>query len=223
METQGDSKLRKLQVRSGYELLLEERASKSAQTILSYNATPRHNHRLTLDIRSARLSDETLGLLAMLNPPRTAGRLIYARDPSETTERRAFLPHRLQGRVSGWHQMDRRSVAIAPPTREDVLDSSTTRLVHVVSTSPLAIRLSANSPDGADGPGCHYLLSIGSWQQVNGQRCRAGSYNRSCLGNASISRCRHRLSNRAKTSSNHSRSNICCRSGSPLDPSASLG
>ncbi|MGH9697424.1 MAG: toll/interleukin-1 receptor domain-containing protein, partial [Bryobacteraceae bacterium] len=65
--------------------------------------------------------------------------------------------------------MARRSVEIAPPTREDVLDFSTTRLVHVVSASPLAIRLSANSPDGADGPGCHYLLSIGSWQQVIGK------------------------------------------------------
>jgi hypothetical protein len=169
METQGDSKLRKLQVRSGYELLLEERASKNAQTILSYNATPRHNHRLTLDIRSARLSDETLRLLAMLNPPRTAGRLIYARDPSETTGKGPSCLTGFRVEFQAGTNMDHRSVEIAPPTREDVLDSSTTRLVHVLSNSPLVIRLSANSPDGADGPGCHYLLSIGSWQQVIGK------------------------------------------------------
>jgi hypothetical protein len=169
IETQGDSKLRKLQVRSGYELLLEDRASKSAQTILSYNATPRHNHRLTLDIRSARLSDETLHLLAPLNPPRTAGRLIYAPDPSETTGKEFSCLTGFRVEFPAATKVDRRSVEIAPPARNDVLDPSTTRLVHVVSTSPLAVRLSANSPDGADGPGCHNLLSIGSWQQVIGK------------------------------------------------------
>jgi hypothetical protein len=29
--------------------------------------------------------------------------------------------------------------------------------------------LSANAPDGANGPGCHNLLSIGNWQQVIGK------------------------------------------------------
>ena len=82
-DTQGDSKLHKLQVRSGYAMLLENPAAKEAQPILSYNATAQHNHRLTVDMRSARLSDESLRLLAMLNPPKTPGRLIYAPDPSE--------------------------------------------------------------------------------------------------------------------------------------------
>ena len=69
-DTQGDSKLHKLQVRSGYALLLENPAAQEAQPILSYNATSQHNHRLTVDMRSARLSDESLRLLAMLNPPK---------------------------------------------------------------------------------------------------------------------------------------------------------
>jgi hypothetical protein len=169
VDTQGDSKLRKLQVRSGYELLLEERASKSAQPILSYNATPRHNHRLTLDIRSARLSEESLRLVAMLNPPKTSGRVIYAPDPSETKSRGTSCLTAFRVEFPADTKMNRRSVEIAPPTRDDVLDSSSTRLVHVVSSSSLAVRLSANSPDGKDGPGCHNLLSIGSWQQVIGK------------------------------------------------------
>ncbi len=169
VDTQSDSKLRKLQVRSGYELLLEERGSKSAQPILSYNATPRHNHRLTLDVRSARLSEESLRLLAVLNPPKTSGRVIYAPDPSETKSRGASCLTAFRVEFPADTKMKQRSVEIAPPTRDDVLDSSSTRLVHVASSSSLAVRLSANSSDGADGRGCRNLLSIGSWQRVIGK------------------------------------------------------
>ncbi len=173
IDTQTDSKLRTLQIRSGYELLLEEPPSKSAQPILSYNATPRHNHRLTLDMRSARLSEESLRLIAMLDPPKTSGRLIYAPDPSEKTSGGAacLATFRVEfpGDTNPDTKMDRWSVELAPPTRDDVFDPPTTRLVHVVSSLPLAVRLSANSPDGANGPGCHNLLSIGSWQQVIGK------------------------------------------------------
>jgi TIR domain-containing protein len=168
-DTQGDSKLHRLEVRSGYALLLENRAGKEAQPILSYNATPQHNHRLTLDIRSAHLSDESLRLLAMVNPPKTSGRLIFAPDPSET---KTVGPSCLAGfRVEfpADAGMQARSVEIAPPQSEDVFDRTTTRMVHLSSHSPLAVRLSANAQDGATGPGCRNLLSIGSWQQVIGK------------------------------------------------------
>lgn len=169
MDTQSDSKLHKLQVRSGYELLLDDQASETAQPILSYTATQRHNHRLTVDIRSAHLSEESLRLLGMLNPPKTSGRVIYAPDPTEIRSNGPSCLMELRVEFPPDTKLERREVEIAPPTREDVLDSSTTRLVHVVSASPLAVRLSANSPDGANGPGCHNLLSIGSWQQVIGK------------------------------------------------------
>ena len=169
IDTQSDSKFRRLQVHSGYELFLEERANQSAQPIISYNATQRHNHRLTLDIRSARLSDESLRLLAMVNPPKTPGRLIYAPDPSDTTNKEPSCLTGFRVEFPPDARIGVRSVEIAPPTSDDVLDPSTTRLVHIVSPSRLAVRLSANSPDGANGPGCRNLLSIGSWQQVIGK------------------------------------------------------
>lgn len=169
VDTQRDSKLRKLQVRSGYELLLDQQASQTAQPILSYSGTPRHNHRLTLDIRNARLSDESLRLLAMLHPPKISGRLIYAPDPSDTTGSGSGCLAGFRVEFPAAARAEARSVEIAPPTSADVLNSSETRLVHLTSTSPLAIRVSSNSPDGARGPGCRNLLSIGSWQQVVGK------------------------------------------------------
>jgi hypothetical protein len=168
-DTQGDSKLHKLQVRSGYAMLLENAAAQEAQPILSYNATAQHNHRLTVDMRSARLSDASLRLLAMLNPPKTSGRLIYAPDPSEVKS--AGPPCLASFRVEFPTQAGKqaRSVEIAPPQAEDVFDATATRLVHLSSQSPLAVRLSANAQDGANGPGCRNLLSIGNWQQVIGK------------------------------------------------------
>jgi hypothetical protein len=168
-DTQGDSKLHKLEVRSGYALLLENRAAKEAQPILSYNATARHNHRLTLDMRSARLSEESQRLLAMLNPPKTSGRLIYAPDPSETESAGPSCLALLRVEFPAETRAQGRSVEIAPPKAEDVFDRSTTRLVHLSSNSTLAVRLSANSEEGKNGPGCRNLLSIGSWQQVIGK------------------------------------------------------
>ena len=143
-DIQSDPKLRKLQVRSGYELLLESRASTDAQPILSYNASNRHNHRLVVDIRSARLSDERLRLLSIVNPPKASGRLIYAPDPSDTksTEQSCLLGLRVEfPPESAKHS---RSVAIAPPKADDVFNHSSTRLVHLESHSPLTVRLSAN-------------------------------------------------------------------------------
>ena len=168
-DTQKGSKLHTLEVRSGYELLLKNRASKDYQPILSYNSNSRHDHRLTVDIQKARLSDESLRLLAIVNPPKTAGRLIYAPDPSEAKS--SGPPCLMEFRVEFPEQSkaSARTVAIAPPTAEDVINRSTTRLVHLTSNSPLAVRLSANAQDGANGPGCHNLLSIGGWQQVIGK------------------------------------------------------
>ena len=168
-DTQKGSKLHTLQVRSGYELLLENRASKSYQPILSYNGNARHEHRLTVDIQKARLSDESLRLLAMINPPKTAGRLIYAPAPLEPKSNGP--PCLMAFRVEFPEQptASARTVEIAPPKAEDVINKSTTRLVHLASNSPLVVRLSANAQDGANGPGCHNLLSIGDWQQVIGK------------------------------------------------------
>jgi hypothetical protein len=168
-DTQGDPKLQTLAVRSGYELLLQNPASPNAQPILSYNASSKHNHRLTLDIRNARLSDESLRLLAMVNPPKTPGRLIYAPDSAEPKSNAppCFMAFHVEFPAEA--TSGSRLVEISPPTAEDVFDRATTRLVHLSSNSRLAVRLSANSANGDSGPGCRNLLSIGSWQQVVGK------------------------------------------------------
>lgn len=170
IDTQSDAKLRRIQVRSGYELVLQQPASGRAQPILSYNGSSRHNHRVTLDMHRARLSEETLRLLAVANPPKAAARLIYGPDPNDNSKGAVGCVTALAVEFPAGSKMDRRSVQIAPRKPDDYLfDPSRTRLVHVLSRSSLAVRLSANSPDGANGPGCRYLLSIGSWQQVIGK------------------------------------------------------
>jgi TIR domain-containing protein len=168
-DLQRDSKLSELQVRSGYELLFEERPSKDAQPILTYDANGRHNHRLTLTIQSARLSEQSRALLSMLNPPKSTGVLIYAPNPSEHEP--AGAPCLMTFRLEFPQQAaaTARSVEIIPPTRDDVFNRSATRLVHIKSPEPLSVRVSANSDSGADGPGCRNLLSIGRWQQVIGK------------------------------------------------------
>lgn len=168
-DTQSDAKLRELQVGSGYELLLEQQPSREAQPILSYDASSRHNHRLTVTMQSARLSDESLGILGMVSPPKTSGLLIYAPNPTE--RERVGAPCLMSFRLEFVAETVKkgRSVEIISPTRDDVFDHTTTRLVHVKSAEPLSVRLSANSPRGEDGPGCKNLLSIGQWQQVIGK------------------------------------------------------
>jgi len=168
-DTQSDPKLRKLQVRSGYELLLQSHASKTAQPILSYNATNEHNHRLTVTIPHARLSDESQRLLALINPPNSSGNLIFGPDPGELKTSGPTCLASLRVEFPAEDTAHLRSVAIAPPKAEDVLDRSNTRLVHLSSHWPLAVRVSANSDKGQAGPGCRNLLSIGSWQHVIGK------------------------------------------------------
>jgi hypothetical protein len=168
-DTQTDAKLRKLQVRSGYELLLESPASNDAQPILSYNATHQHNHRLTVSIAKAKLSDESLRLLTVVNPPKTFGPLIYGPDTSEPKSSAAGCLMSLRVEFPLEETRHARSVAIAPPKSQDVFDRGSTRLVHLSSHWPLTVRVSANSPNGMSGPGCRNLLSIGSWQQAIGK------------------------------------------------------
>jgi hypothetical protein len=174
-DTQGDTKLHRLQVRSGYELLVENPASKNAQPILSYNPTSEHNHRLTVDILNGRPSDESLRLLAPVNPPKTSGRLIYAPDPNEpkTSGPSCLIAFSVEFPVATDARV--RAAQIAPPKPDDFLDRSTTRLVHLASSSPLPVRLSANS-NGTPSPGCRHLLSIGTWQQVVGKDLELAFY-----------------------------------------------
>lgn len=173
-DIQGDSKLGKLQVRSGYELLFQEKASKDAQPVLSYDATAHHNHRLTLTMKSARLSEQTRALLSTLDPPKGSGLLIYAPNPSEhePAGKPCLMTFRLEFPQDTAARA--RSVEIFPPTRDDVFDHSATRLVHIKSAEPLSVRVSANSDAGAEGPGCRNLLSIGHWQQVIGKDLEMG-------------------------------------------------
>jgi hypothetical protein len=173
-DIQRDSKLSELQVRSGYELLFEERPSKDAQPILTYDANGRHNHRLTLTMQRARLSEQSRALLSMLHPPKNPDVLIYAPNPSEhePTGTTCLMTLRLEFPEDA--AVRARSVEIIPPTRDDVFDRSATRLVHIKSAEPLSIRVSANSNSGADGPGCRNLLSIGQWQQVIGKDLEIG-------------------------------------------------
>lgn len=168
-DTQSDVRLSKLQVRSGYSLMLETHTTSRAEPILSYNATNQHNHRLMVDIQNARLSDESLRLLATIHPPNTPGRLIYAPDPAEAKSTQP--PCRASFRIESPPETTARSrfVTIAPPKATDVLDRATTRLVHLSSHTPLTVRMSANSTNGIGGSGCRNLLSIGNWQQVIGK------------------------------------------------------
>jgi len=168
-DTQNDPKLRKLQVRSGYELLLQSHASKDAQPILSYDASNEHNHRLTVTIPHARLSDESQRLLALVNPPKTSGTVIFGPDPDEPKTSGPPCLASLRVEFPAEEAAHVRSVAIAPPKAEDVFNRSNTRLVHLSSHWPLAVRVSTNSDKGQAGPGCRNLLSIGSWQHVIGK------------------------------------------------------
>ncbi len=168
-DTQNDAKLRKLQVRSGYEMFLQSHASKDAQPILSYNGTKEHNHRLTVTIPHARLSDESQRLLALVNPPKAAGNLIFGPDPDEPKTPGPPCLAALRVEFPAEDAAHVRSVIIAPPKAEDVLNRSNTRLVHLLSRWPVTVRVSANSNKGEPGPGCRNLLSIGSWQQVVGK------------------------------------------------------
>jgi TIR domain len=170
VDTHSDPNLRRMHVPTGNELVVQQPASEKVQPILTYNGTPRHNHRVTLDMHSARLSDETLRLLAAANPPKTAGRVIYGPDPNEKAKNGASCLNAFRLELPASATAEGRSVEIAPRAPGDYqFDPSVTRLVHVASPSPLAVRVSANSPDGSDGPGCRNLLSIGSWQQVIGK------------------------------------------------------
>ncbi len=173
-DIQRDSKLSELQVRSGYELLFQEKPSNDAQPILSYDATPRHNHRLTVTMKSARLSEQSRVLLSTLDPPKSSGLLIYAPNPSEQEPvgTPCLMTFRLEFPDEAVARA--RSVQIVPPTRDDVFDHSATRLVHIKSAEPVSVRLSANSDSGTDGPGCRNLLSIGQWQQVIGKDLEMG-------------------------------------------------
>jgi hypothetical protein len=173
-DTQADPKLRKLQVRSGYELVLESAASKSAQPILSYNSTHEHDHRLTISVAHARLSDESLRLLSIAHPATTSGQLIYGPDPSESKSNASTCLSSLRVDFPPATTRHARSVTIAPPKPEDVLNRANTRLIHLSSSFPLALHVSANSPDGKTGPGCRNLLSIGTWQQVIGKDLELG-------------------------------------------------
>jgi hypothetical protein len=168
-DIQRDSKLSELQVRSGYELLFQGKPSKDAQPILSYDASARHNHRLTVTIARAQLSAQSRVLLSMVNPPKSSGLLIYAPNPSEREPAGApcLMSFRLE--FPGEAVARPRSVEIMPPTRDDVFDRSATRLVHIKSAEPLSVRLSANAESPSSGPGCRNLLSIGHWQQVIGK------------------------------------------------------
>jgi hypothetical protein len=172
-DTQSDYKLRRMQVRSGEKLVLRQPASKDVQPILTYNGTPKHNHRITLDISSARLSDESLRLLALTNPPKAAGRVIFGPDPNEksTSGPGCFTAFRLDFPAAG--RIEQRSVDIGPRAPRDYLfDPSLTRLVHVASASRLAVQVSADSAGASGGPGCRNLVSIGDppkWQQVIGK------------------------------------------------------
>jgi hypothetical protein len=175
-DTQTHPRLGRLQVGSQYELMLENPASTDAQPILSFNGAYQHNHRLAVDIHSGRLSDQSLPFLTAVNPPKNSGRLIFSPDSSASRLTGPPCFAALTVEFPPQAKAQARSVEIWPPVPNDILDPSSMRLLHLRSSSPVAIGVSANPrerrDDGdiprsePDGPGCRNVLSIAVWKAV---------------------------------------------------------
>jgi hypothetical protein len=62
-----------------------------------------------------------------------------------------------------------RSVRLYPPSPAEYKNVDGMRLIHLQSASAMTIRVSTNSEDGQQGPGCRELLTIGKWENLIGK------------------------------------------------------
>jgi len=167
-DTQSHSKLQVLRVQTGYALSLETNAAEKSETILSYQGSQEHDHLITLDMGNATLAKETQEMLALAAAP--SGRLLYAVD-ADPKHQKTGLPCLAAIAVDflGGSGSALRSVFIYPPQPGEFKQLDRLRTVHLRSSSPLVVRVSANSQDGGIGPNCRNLLTIGSWEQAIGK------------------------------------------------------
>src|SRR5271165_2156034 len=157
--------LQKMNVPSGYTLLLEEPGGAENDTLLDYQASATHNHFVTLDMANAKLSPQSQTYLAKRLPPKDASQVIYAPEHSGnplsgTPCRAAFLVDFAPQKIP-----QARSVRLYPPLNASARLENV-RSVNLESSSELRIRLSRNSDDEQPGPGCKERLTMGKWEQM---------------------------------------------------------
>jgi hypothetical protein len=166
-DTQTHPDLQTMNVRSQYSLLLEGRGDTANNTLLHYQASALHNHFVTLEMASARLSDQSQSYLSTFLPPRDASQVAYA--PERSGKPQSGTPCRAMFDVDFAPQKtpQPRSVHLYPPlATSPQLDN--VRSINLESSSELVIRVSANSDDEQRGPGCRELLTMGKWEQLVG-------------------------------------------------------
>lgn len=159
--------LQRMIVGSRYALLFEDPGDPGNNTLLHYQASAIHNHFVTLEMASARLSDQSQSYLAGLLPPSDASQVAYA--PERPSKPLSGTPCRAAFQVDFAPQKTSqpRSVRLYPPlTANTQIDN--VRSVSLESSSELAIRVSTNSDNDRTGPGCHERLTMGKWEQSVG-------------------------------------------------------
>ena len=169
VNTESHRDLQTVKVRSGYAILLESTGQQGAETLFSYSGSAEHNHRMTLEINNAKLSDESQRYIAVLNPPHDASRVTYA--PERSDGPASGMPCRATFSVEfpPATTPKLRSVRLYPPSPAEYKNVDGMRLIHLQSASAMTIRVSTNSEDGQQGPGCRELLTIGKWENLIGK------------------------------------------------------
>lgn len=163
VDTQSDS-LRKLEIRSGYELRLDSSGEQPDETILSYEGATEHDHQVTLKIDNGRLSDASRTILLHQNPPQSPGSLTYSPQIPDTTPSGESCQTKFSVAYAKAKSPKDRSVTLFPPLPTDYKRPDIWRTIKLQSASELEIHLSANSPRGHAGPGCRKKLQIGKWE-----------------------------------------------------------
>jgi hypothetical protein len=169
-DSQRHPNLQKIKVQSGYELQLDGAAGEQDDTILSYQATNAHDHLVTVEMDSASLSKESQALLPLPNLASLSGKLLYAPDARGATSL-AGKPCHTSLRVAFFNPLGSRdrTVILYPPGPEEFKQPDRLRTIHLRGSSPLIVRISANSQNGESGPNCRNLLSIDKWEQGFGK------------------------------------------------------
>ena len=94
VNTESHRDLQTVKVRSGYAILLESTGKQGAETLFSYSGSAEHNHRMTLEIDNAKLSDESQRYIAVLNPPKMPPTLLTLQNaPMDRLQRCRAVRH----------------------------------------------------------------------------------------------------------------------------------
>ena len=166
-DTQTRPDFQRMNVASNYALLLESPDEPGRDTLLHYQASAIHNHFVTLEMASAKLSDQSQTYLAALVPPKDANQVAYA--PERSSKPLPGKPCRAMFQVDFAPQTSSRprSVQLYPPVSGTEIDN--VRSINLESSSELLIQVSTNSEDETPGPGCYERLTMGKWEQTVGR------------------------------------------------------